>query len=64
MRDMILEDITRTRHAYESRQGSVDNANEVALALQLIHGFMAKASLVIASRQAAIRGVLEQVQIH
>ena len=64
MWDMVLDDITKTHHDYESRQGFADNAHEVALALQVIQGFMTKASLVIASRQTAIRSALQQVLIH
>jgi hypothetical protein len=67
-REMVVEDITKTRHEYELRQQTVDpaseNSFEVALALQAIQECGAKASLVIAHRQTAICQALEAVRTH
>ncbi len=64
-REMVAEDITKTRSEYESRVRSDDPAVaaswEIALALQAIQDFGTKAFSVIAGRQAAIGKALEAV---
>ncbi len=67
-REMVVDDIAKTRHDYESRQQTVDPAGDsyldVTLALQAIQDYGTKASLVIAGRQAAICKALETVRTH
>ncbi len=67
-REMVMEDLTKARNEYESRQQGVDPASDVFeelfLALQAIQELGTKASQVIAGRHAAIGRALEAVLAH